>query len=136
MAAAVRAAGAGLVYAAALFLAGSVMGVFRVLLLEPHAGALNATMIELPLMLAVAWLFAGSLSSRLQIPARPSARLLMGAVALLFLVAAEFALASALGRRTDFGKPAAILGLAGQIAAAMVPFAQACLFRRDWRALP
>ena len=131
-----RAALAGLAYALALFLVGSAVGVVRVLALEPRFGTLDATVLELPLMLGLAWLFCTSLVRRCTVAGRAGDRLLMGGVGFLVLVAAEVGLASLLGRRANYGQPAALLGLAGQVAAALLPLVHACLFPRDLRALP
>jgi hypothetical protein len=131
-----RAILAGAAYAFALFLVGSAMGVVRVLVLEPRYGALDATVFELPLMLGLAWLLCMSLVRRCAVSAGMGARLLMGAVAFGVLLAGEFGFAALLGRAPDFGTPAVLLGLAGQVAAALLPLGQACLFPRRFRALP
>jgi hypothetical protein len=131
-----RATLAGVAYAVALFLVGSAVGVVRVLVLEPRYGALDATAFELPLMLGLAWLLCMSLIRRCAISARTGDRLLMGGVAFAFLFAGEFGFAALLGRTPDYGAPAALLGLAGQVAAALLPLVQACLFPRRFRALP
>ena len=53
-----RAVVAGLAYAVAVFLLGSAVGTIRILALEPEFGALDATALELPLMLGLAWLLS------------------------------------------------------------------------------
>lgn len=131
-----RAALAGLAYGIALFLAGSAIGSLRVLALEPRFGALHATALELPLMLGIAWLVSASLVRRCSVAKRAGDRLLMGGAAFLVLVAAELGFAALLGRAPDYAQPAALLGLAGQAAAALLPLVQGCLFRRRPRALP
>ena len=132
----VRGALAGAAYAISLFLVGSAIGVVRVLALEPHLGALEATVLELPLMLGIAWLICASLVNRCAISARTGDRLLMGGIALFSLIAAEYSFGLLLGRPLDYRNLAAMLGLAGQIAAALLPLVQACLFPRRPRALP
>lgn len=131
-----RAAFAGSAYAVALFVVGSAVGVVRVLALEPRFGALDSTVYELPLMLGVAWLICASLISRCAVNARAFDRLAMGACAFLLLLSAEFGFAWLLGRHLDFGSPAPVVGLAGQVAAAMLPLVQLCLFPRRRRTLP
>jgi hypothetical protein len=131
-----RAALAGLAYAIALFLVGSAVGILRVLTLEPRFGALEATAFELPLMLGIAWLVCASLVRRCAVSVRAGDRLLMGGAAFVVLLAAEFGSAGLLGRAPDYEQPAALLGLAGQVAAALLPLVQARLFPRRRRALP
>ena len=127
---------AGTAYAIAVFLLGSALGVVRVLALEPRLGALDATAFELPLMLGLAWLVSALLVHHAEIPPRVPDRLLMGGLALLLLLGAEFWLAALLWRSPDYGEPAALLGLAGQVAVAFLPLLQARLFARRVRALP
>jgi hypothetical protein len=131
-----RAVVAGMAYAFAIFLVGSAVGVVRVLALEPRYGKLDATIFELPLMLGLAWLISASLVHRCAVSGRAGDRLMMGGIAFLLLIAAELGFASLLGRTPHYDEPAAFLGLAGQVAAALVPLSQACFFRRDIRALP
>jgi len=131
-----RAVVAGMAYALAIFLVGSAVGVVRVLALEPRYGRLDATVLELPLVLGLAWLISASLVHRCAVSVRAGDRLLMGGIAFLILIAAELGFASLLGRTPHYDEPAAFLGLAGQVAAALLPLSQACLFPRDVRALP
>jgi hypothetical protein len=127
---------AGTAYAIALFLLGSALGVVRVLVLEPPIGRLDATVLELPLILGFAWLVSGSVIQQAEIPPRAPDRLLMGGLALLLLLGAEFAIAALLWRSPDYSEPAALLGLAGQVIAALLPLLQARRFTRRTRALP
>ncbi len=70
-----RAVEAAVVYAALVFAAGFVLGVLRVLLLAPQLGALVAVLVELPAMLAIAWVACGFSLRRSAIrPARRSGR--------------------------------------------------------------
>lgn len=127
---------AGTAYAIAIFLIGSVLGVVRILALEPRLGALKATALELPLMLGLAWLVSAFLAHHAEIPPRAPDRLLMGGLALLLLLGAEMGLAVMLYRSVDYREPAALLGLAGQVAFALFPLLQARFFARRARALP
>lgn len=127
---------AGLAYAIGLFLIGSAVGSIRILALEPRFGAFAATAIELPLMLAMAWLICLLLVSRCAVARRMSDRLLMGGVAFLALVGAELGFAALLGRAMDYHQPATLLGLAGQLAVAAFPLLQARFFARRMRAEP
>jgi hypothetical protein len=125
MAAAIR---AGVLYFVVVFAAGFVLGTLRVLALVPALGETAAVALELPFMLAVAWLTCRSLLRRLAVPATVPARLAMGTLAFALLISAELALAVALG-----GSPGAalaalattpgLLGLIGQIAFALMPLA-------------
>ena len=118
---------AGALYFALVFAAGFVLGVVRTLILAPRLGAVAAVAVELPVMLAVSWLAAGWAISRLAIAGRPADRLAMGAVGFVLLIAAEVALSSALGSPpaaylASFSRPEGALGLAGQLAFALVPW--------------
>lgn len=121
------AAAAGLTYSALVFLLGAMVGTVRTLVLEPHVGALAATMLELPVMLAAAALLAATLAELFKVPSTVADRLLMGALAFAVLKSAELALdmaangATALGHFRDYRTPANFLGLAGQIAFALFP---------------
>ena len=131
-----RAVVAGLAYAVAVFLLGSAVGTIRILALEPEFGALDATALELPLMLGLAWLLSLSFTRRCAVSPRTGDRLVMGGIAFTTMIAAEFGVGALLGRLPDFGQTAALLGLAGQIAFALFPLLQARLFARPVRALP
>jgi hypothetical protein len=131
-----RAALAGLAYAIAVFLVGSAAGVIRILVLEPRFGAVIATAIELPMMVAMAWLICLSLANRCAVSPRVGDRMLMGASAFLVLVGAELGLAALLGRIVDYRDPATLLGLAGQLTLLLFPMLQARFFARRVRALP
>jgi hypothetical protein len=121
------AAAAGLTYFALVFLLGAMVGTARTHVLEPHVGALAATMLELPLMLAAAALLAGSLAELFRVPSTVADRLLMGTLAFASLMLAELAMdmaangATALEHFRDYRTPANFLGLGGQIGFALLP---------------
>jgi len=76
------------VYAATVFAAGFALGVLRVLLVAPRIGMRAAELIELPIMVAVAYLAAGY--ARRGLGGELNARCLaIGAIALLFVLGAE-----------------------------------------------
>ena len=127
---------AGTAYAVTVLMVGTVLGVVRVLMLEPRFGALEATMLELPLLLGLAWLISAWLTGHCGVAARLTDRVVMSGLALLLLLGAEFALAIMLGRTPDYREPASLLGLAGQVAFASLPLVQLCLFERRARAQP
>ncbi len=116
----------GWFYFLAAFTAGFALGVIRVLILEPRLGATAAVLIELPAILLVAWFACRFLTTRLDVPAEASARVVMGISALAFLLVAEFLLARGLGRSTndireELSTPPGLLGFAGQILFALLP---------------
>lgn len=119
------AAGTGLF--AAVWVAGFGLGTLRVLWLAPRTGEVWATVLELPLILALAWVACGWMIRTLRVPHAAAARLVMGGVALGLLLSAEVALAWWL-RGQEFlaflrglGEPARAIGLVGQIVFGAMP---------------
>jgi len=118
---------AGIAYFAIVFAAGFVLGTVRTLVLAPRIGAFGAVLIELPLMLAVAWLVCRWLVRQLAVGSAWSERLLMGVVAFVLLMIAELILSVAAfggtvpGFIAALGTPEGALGLAGQLAFAALP---------------
>lgn len=121
------AARAGAAYFAPVFAAGFALGALRVLVLAPALGETAAVLVELPVMLALSWRAAGWAAARCGAPGRVGPRLVMGGVAFVLLMAAEFALwrAMADGGAGDFlgryAAPHALLGLLGQLGFAAIP---------------
>ena len=125
---------AGVVYFLAVFAAGFVLGVLRTLFVAPHIGVLAAVAIELPIILAVAWWVSARLQYGSSLTLRDAA--LMGGTAFVLLMLAEASLSIALFGRT-FAEHLSLyadadhqLGLAGQIAFALIPMVQV---RYRWR---
>ena len=125
---------AGVVYFLAVFAAGFVLGVLRTLFVAPRIGVLAAVAVELPIVLAVGWW----VSARLQRGSSRTSRdaVLMGGTAFVLLMLAEVSLSIALFGRT-FAEHLSLyvdadhqLGLAGQIACALIPMVQV---RHRWR---
>lgn len=81
---------AGLLYFAVVFAAGFVLGTVRVLAIVPLIGARTAELVEFPVMLLVSFVAARWIIRKLTIPPTFYARLGMGTVALILLLAAEF----------------------------------------------
>lgn len=112
----------GLVFGAAF-----ALGALRTLVLAPWAGPLPAVLIELPVVLAVSWSAAGRVLRRWPVAAGGMPALLaMGFVAFALLMLAEAALAPAFGRSLSawagsLRTPEGMVGLAGQIAFALLP---------------
>jgi hypothetical protein len=123
----VRIANAAIVYWAMVFALGFVLGTVRVLWVIPLVGLMPATLLELPIILAASWLAAGWLVRRFGIAGGGEA-LAVGALACAILMAAECALAGVLTGQTpaqwlaDLRQPHALLGLAGQVVFALMPW--------------
>jgi hypothetical protein len=121
---------AGVLLAAALLAAGTVLGSLRVLAVAPAVGAGWALALELPLMLAIAWGAAGWLVGRLAVAPRLGPRLAMAGSTLVLLLAGEAALARLLSGSSPaawlagLAAPASWPGLAAQLAAALMPLAR------------
>ncbi len=122
-----RIANAAIVYWAMVFALGFVLGTVRVLWVIPLVGLMPATLLELPIILAASWLAAGWLVRRFGIAGGGEA-LAVGALAFAILMAAECALAGVLTGQTpaqwlaDLRQPHALLGLAGQVVFALMPW--------------
>jgi hypothetical protein len=118
---------AALEYFGIVFALAFLLGVLRTVVLAPWLGPLPAVLVELPVVLAVAWLAAGRALRRWPVAAGGAPALLaMGALAFALLMLAEAALAPALGGSlagwlAGFGTAEGAAGLAGQIAFALIP---------------
>ncbi|GGK32768.1 hypothetical protein [Salinarimonas ramus] len=124
-----RALLAGCAYFALVFAAGFALGVVRSLFLAPALGHVGAVLVELPVILAVAWLAARWTVRRLAVPSALGMRAAMGALAFALLMVAELTLSVHLLGRTPgqhwaaYATLPAQLGLAGQVAFAAMPLA-------------
>lgn len=121
------AAAAGLLYGILAFAAGFVLGSLRVFWLAPAIGDPFAVAAELPVMLAISFFLCRWLIARLDVDRGIRPRAVMGLAGFLCLMALELALA-VLGFGVDpgaflrgFATPVGALGLAGQIAFALIP---------------
>ena len=121
---------AGLLYFLGVFALGFALGGIRLILLVPALGELLAVLIELPVILGLSWLLCARAIHKAQLAAQPRARLLMGAVAFVLLMLAEFLLArfmfaeSTAEYLAGFATANRLLGLAGQILFALFPLLQ------------
>jgi hypothetical protein len=119
----------GTLYFVAVFAAGFVLGAARTLLLAPLLGPLWAVLIELPVILGIAWLVCTRIPRRS--PLSPAAAAGMGAVAFSLLMLAEAGLSMLLAGRSLaehlalYAQLPHKLGLAGQLAFAVFPWIQA-----------
>lgn len=115
-----------ILYSTGALLAGVLLGILRVLLLEPAWGGLVAVALELPVILLWCLLLCRRLCRRLPLPGRIGAGL-AGAFALLLLLLAEAGLATTLGgldvaeHFARYGCLEVQLGLAGQLLFAAFP---------------
>ncbi|MBS1823834.1 MAG: hypothetical protein JST93_00815 [Acidobacteria bacterium] len=75
-----------------VFGTGFVLGPMRILLLVPRVGERWAELAEMPVMLTACYLSARWVCRRFAMPARASPRILMGLLAMVLLLAAEFGL--------------------------------------------
>lgn len=119
---------AAFAYFAVAFGCGFVLGAVREIVVAPHLGGLAAVALEAPIMLAISWVAAGVVVRRFAVPARASARLIMGGLAFVLLQLAELALAGALGVPpaayvAGFATAKGGLGLAAQVVYALLPLA-------------
>jgi len=120
---------AGTTYVVAIFSAGFVLGVLRTLVLVPLFGALWAVLLELPVILTIAWLVCVLILRRWPLSSSAAAGMGAGAFSLLMLL--EACLSTLLAGR-DLAEHLALyselphqLGLAGQFAFAVMPWIQA-----------
>ena len=121
---------AGLLYAGLVFALGFLLGTGRVFLLAPWLGETWSVVIELPVMLAAAWIICRAIIGRLGVPATVPARLFMGGLAFAVLIAAEVGIGLTLFARppdavvAGFLTTGGLLGLAGQLLFAAFPLVQ------------
>ncbi|MBS3929129.1 MAG: hypothetical protein KGZ65_13305 [Sphingomonadales bacterium] len=118
---------AAAVYWAVVFAFAFVLGIVRTLWLAPRLGELAATLCELPLVLTVSWLTAKRVTRGFGVNA-PGEALATGLIAFTLLMLAELALARVLAGQSvgqwaaGLTTPAGMLGLAGQVGFALMPW--------------
>ena len=117
-------------YFAAVFFCGFVLGSLRIFVLLPLMDELWAVCLELPIMLTLSWLIARHLTRNRKDLYPAAARLWMGIWAFGLLMVAEYVLATSLMGAAPssyfdhWATAAGAIGLAGQIAFALIPFVQ------------
>lgn len=122
-----RAIRAGLVYCAAVFFAGLLLGLMRTFWVMPLAGELAAVMLEAPVLLAIAWSACGWVAERFDVAEQFLDRLVMGGAALAALICAEAVTGllvwngALLAYFAAHGRSAVLLGLLVQVAFAVFP---------------
>lgn len=121
---------AGTACFAIVFAIGFLLGTVRTLWLVPRVGPVVAVSLELPVMLAASWQACRFCLRRYRVSAAAPSRLLMGGVALLLLLVAEFAISvslvglSATQHFAQYARPEHQLGLAAQLLFALMPWLQ------------
>lgn len=83
---------AALLYFAIVFGVGFLLGTIRTLFLVPRLGARAAKLLEMPVMLVVIVVTARVAVRSQSVPSRKSARLAVGCIGLILMLAAEFGL--------------------------------------------
>lgn len=129
---------AGFVYFALVFALGFLLGTLRTQVAPaiPESARLLAVIIELPIMLAASWFFCGFVIRRFAVPPAARSRSLMGGVAFILLMLAEFLIGAvmlghSLGEHLTLYKDASYaIGLAAQVAFALMPWMYT-VFERD-----
>lgn len=122
---------ATLFYFGIVFAVAFGLGVLRVLLIAPLLGPVMAVLIEIPVILGVAWVTAGSALRRWPAVAGSAARLLvMGGLAFGLLMLAEAALAQGIGTGVadwvrSLTTAEGALGLAAQAVFGIIPVLRA-----------
>lgn len=121
---------AGLVYFLGVFLIAFCLGAIRTIVIEPRVGATIAVLLEAPIVLVVSWWVSKWCIGRFNVGAATADRVVMGAVAFIVLMFAEFTMSAVLFHRSpaDYAAtfvtiPGAI-GLLAQIAFAAIPWMQ------------
>ncbi len=130
-----RTLAAGTVYFAFVFLGGFALGIVRVLVVAPRAGAVVAVLVEAPVILAVSWAVSRGCVARFGVGRSPGLRLAMGGWAFALLMSAEAGLAVWMFGRSLADHVASYLtlpgalGLAAQLGFALIPLIQLRLGR-------
>lgn len=125
---------AGTGYFAIVFAAGFLLGTLRVFALAPNIGEASAVLVEIPVILSIAWFASRWLITRSRHLDGIMQRLVMGAFAFCLLMFGEVGVSTLGFGRTlaehfaHYRTASATIGLAGQVAFALFPVIQ--LFTR------
>ena len=118
---------AGLAYFAGVFVLAFLFGILRRMFLVSTVGELVAVLVEVLILLAFSSLIARRIVFLMSIPAFWPERLMMGSIAFVVLMFAEFVLSVAVLGNTvaiylsNFQTPQGVIGLAGQVIFALIP---------------
>tara|TARA_R110000868_G_scaffold80913_3_gene229442 strand:- start:3618 stop:4106 length:489 start_codon:yes stop_codon:yes gene_type:complete len=134
---------AGFLYFAAIFALGFVFGGLRTLALEafPALTRLGAVLVEVPIILTLAWMVCGVLITRVSLTGSERSAIMMGAFALTLLLTAEAGLSVGLNglslqeHLALYRQPSHFIGLAGQCLFAAFPWSRVRFFGDPARAL-
>ncbi len=130
---------AGFLYFALVFAVGFVLGTIRTYLLSPVLGETFALLVELPAILAVAWIASRAAISRFGVPREIRTGLAMGAVAFALLLAADALVDMVLAGRglaehfRAYEFAPGLLGLGAQVLFALFPTLQMLWAESDRR---
>lgn len=115
----------GLIYFGMVFSLAFAMGVARALIIAPKLGAVAAVLLEVPIIVAASWVIARRLLQHRSLSL--SQRALMGVVAFTLTMVSEAVLSALIRGQSvvDWGAdvvtPLGLIGLAGQVAFAVIP---------------
>jgi len=119
---------AGIFYFILVFAAAFVLGAVRIRIIVPNLGEIAGLLIELPVILAWAWIVCGWLIRQFRVPTQAQPRFVMGGLAFVLLIVAE-TLVGVIGLRESilehfaaYGKVPMLIGLAAQLAFAAMPW--------------
>jgi hypothetical protein len=119
----------GLIYFGAVFAVAFAFGTLRTLFIVPRIGPFWAVLIEVPILLTIAWVILGRIQARAPLTLGQAA--VAGAFAFGLLMGAEVALSALLAGRS-FSEHLALyarlpeqIGLAGQIGFGLLPMLRA-----------
>jgi len=127
MATILTSAKAGAFYAFGVFTAGIGLGIARNIFLSPLVNDRWAVTVELPIILALAWLLCGRTLKTIAVSNKTLDRILMGCVAFILLISAELMLWHLLLQGSTFEffsryrELAELIGLTGQLMFAVFP---------------
>lgn len=119
---------AGLVYGVVIFGVGFTLGALRELALAPLIGRDTVILIEIPLILLMAWVSAGWLTRRLHVHPAATSRFVMGLIGFMVVIAGETAVSVFAFDRTlaatlaGYATRHGLLEILPQIMVAVFPF--------------
>ncbi|HWD50362.1 MAG TPA: hypothetical protein VG309_10560 [Rhizomicrobium sp.] len=131
-----RAALAGIIYALVVFAAGIVVTLIRLGFLQPEIGPTFASIMELPVILALSWFVSQEVINFQRLGGDVIARIAMGVVGFILLILCEFLLANVLFQKSPGMYVASllvwpgVLGFIGEIVFAVIPILQHAARRR------
>jgi hypothetical protein len=124
---------AAFAYFLGVFVVAFCLGTIRTLIVAPRVGATIAVLLETPIILTVSWWMSRWCIQRFNVGSGTADRALMGAIAFIVLILAEFTLSVVLFHRSPadyaatFASIPGALGLLAQVCFAAIPLAQAHL---------